>query len=108
MLVYLRDGSAWKTVHAATLRCRSNSLSYSVITEGRISSLVVCWLAVLLDAASWVRSSSGENVSGGEDFPFGVNIGSDAIPHKESVNRGLVCAHVHSISRTQKILTFMS
>ena len=38
-------------------------------------------------------------------------MGSDSIPSKlldESVNRGLVCAHMHSISRTQKILTFMS
>ena len=26
----------------------------------------------------------------------------------ESINRGLVCAHMHSIARTQKILTFMS
>ena len=26
----------------------------------------------------------------------------------ESKNRGLVCAHTHSIPRTQKILTFMS
>ena len=26
----------------------------------------------------------------------------------ESINRGLVCGHVHSIARTQKILTFMS
>ena len=25
-----------------------------------------------------------------------------------SINRGLVCAHVHSITWTQKILTFMS
>ena len=26
----------------------------------------------------------------------------------ESIDRGLVCAHMHSIARTQKILTFMS
>ena len=26
----------------------------------------------------------------------------------ESINRGLVCAHMHSIARTQKMLTFMS
>ena len=26
----------------------------------------------------------------------------------ESINRGLVCAHMHSIARTPKILTFMS
>ena len=39
-------------------------------------------------------------------------MGSDSIPPKilsdESINRGLVCAHMHSIARTQKILTFMS
>ena len=39
-------------------------------------------------------------------------MGSDFIPHEtlsdESVNRGLVCAHMHSIVRTEKILTFMS
>ena len=26
----------------------------------------------------------------------------------ESINRGLVCAHMHFIARAQKILTFMS
>ena len=26
----------------------------------------------------------------------------------ESISRGLVCVHMHSIARTQKILTFMS
>ena len=39
-------------------------------------------------------------------------MGSDSIPPKtlldESINRGLVCAHMHFIARTQKILTFMS
>ena len=39
-------------------------------------------------------------------------MGSNSIPQKtlsdESINRGLVCAHMHSIARTQKILTFMS
>ena len=38
---------------------------------------------------------------------------SNSIPPKkthsdESINRGLVCAHMHFIARTQKILTFMS
>ena len=50
--------------------------------------------------------------SGRGDFPLGVNLGSNSIPKKtlsdESVNRGLVCAHMHFIARTQKILTFMS
>ena len=39
-------------------------------------------------------------------------MGSNSIPQKtlsdESMNRGLVCAHMHFIARTQKILTFMS
>ena len=46
------------------------------------------------------------------DFSLGVNMGSNSIPPKtpsdESINRGLVCAHMLSIARTQKILTFMS
>ena len=46
-------------------------------------------------------------------------MGSDSIPSKKqnktkkklsdvSTNRGLVCAYMHSNTRTQKILTFMS
>ena len=39
-------------------------------------------------------------------------MGLNSIPPKtlsdESVNRGLACAHMHFIARTQKILTFMS
>ena len=50
--------------------------------------------------------------SGRGDFSLGVNTGSNSIPQKtlsdESINRGLVCAHMHFIARTQKILTFMS
>ena len=46
------------------------------------------------------------------DFSLGVNMGSNSVPQKtlsdESINRGLVCAHMHIIPRTQKILTFMS
>ena len=46
------------------------------------------------------------------DFSLGVNMGSNSIPPKtlsdESINRGLVCAHMHFIARTEKILTFMS
>ena len=50
--------------------------------------------------------------SGRGDFSLGVNMCSNSIPPKtlsdESINRGLVCAHMHFIARTQKILTFMS
>ena len=39
-------------------------------------------------------------------------MGSDSIPRKtisdEGINRGLVFAHIHSLARTQKILTFVS
>ena len=39
-------------------------------------------------------------------------MGSDSIPPKalsdERRNRGLACAHMHSITQTQEILTFMS
>ena len=39
-------------------------------------------------------------------------MGSNSIPlntlSDESINRGLVCEHMHFITRTQKILTFMS
>ena len=45
-------------------------------------------------------------------FPLELHMGSNSIPQKtlshESINRGLVCAHMHFIARTQKILTFMS
>ena len=53
-----------------------------------------------------------ETFSGRGDFSLGDNMGSNSIPQKtlsdESINRGLVCAHMHFIARTQKILTFMS
>ena len=64
-----------------------------------------------LSTVSRVRSSSGD-IFGRGDFSLGVNMGSNSIPPKtpsdESINRGLVCAHMHFIARTQKILTFMS
>ena len=51
-------------------------------------------------------------ISGRGDFSLGVNMGSNSIPPKtlsdESINRGLVCTHMHFIAWTQKILTFMS
>ena len=46
------------------------------------------------------------------DFSLGANMGSDSIRPKPlpdvSRNRGLVCAHMHSIARTQKIRAIMS
>ena len=64
-----------------------------------------------LSTVSRVPSSSGD-IFGRGDFSLGVNMGSNSIPPKtpsdESINRGLVCAYMHFIPRTQKILTFMS
>ena len=66
--------------------CISNLLSHPV-TEYRhqagagIAQLVV-GPDVLLDAVSWVRSSSEEIFSGRGDFSIGVNMGSDSIPPK--------------------------
>ena len=78
--------------------------------EAGIAQLVVLVLAV--------HSVAGSTLLWGHlpvegDFSLGVNMGSNSIPPKtlsdESINRGLVCAHMHDfIARTQKILTFMS
>ena len=66
-------------------------------TGARFKSVVVvvCWLlgagialwlcvglAVLLDAVSWVRSSSEIFFSGRGDLSLGVNMGSDCTPPK--------------------------
>ena len=44
--------------------------------------------------------------SGRGDFSLGVNMGSNSIPPKtpsdESINRGLVCAHMHFIARFKR------
>ena len=74
-----------------------------------IAQLVVLGLAVHSVAGSILLWGT---FSGTGDFSLGVNMGSNSIPPKtlldESINRGLVCAHMHFIARTQKILTFMS
>ena len=41
------------------------------------------------------------------DFSLGVSMGSKT-PLDDSINQGLVFAHLHSIAQTQKILMFMS
>ena len=38
---------------------------------------------------------------------MGSNSSPPKTPSDESINRGLVCAHMHFIARTQKILTFI-
>ena len=79
-----------------------------VVSGGRNSSVGSAWARCLqrrgFDPPLGTFSGRG-------DFSLGVNMGSSSIPPKtfsdESINRGLVCAHMHFIARTQKILTFM-
>ena len=51
-------------------------LNSSLVVNGNVG------IAVLFNAASWVRSSSGDNFSSRGGFPLGVNMGSDSIPLK--------------------------
>ena len=93
----------FKVVTTATRKLRANYCS-----GGRHSSV----------GSAWARCPQRRGFdpplgtfSGREDFSLGVNMSSNSIPQKlsdESINRGLVCAHMHFIARTQKILTFMS
>ena len=86
----------------------ASSRSYTVL-RGRNSSV----------GSAWARCPQRHGFdpplgtfSGRGDFSLEVSMGSNSIPPKtlsdESINRGLVCAHMHFIARTQKILTFMS
>ena len=62
-------------------------------------------------AASWVRSSSVENYSSRGNFPLKSRWRLTQFPKTlldESINPGLVCAHIHSTAQAQKIPTFMS
>ena len=76
---------------------------------GRNSSLVVFRLAVHSVAGSILHWGNFP-VQG--IFPLELTWVQTPFPQKtlsdESINRGLVCAHMHFIARTQKILTFMS
>ena len=67
-------------------------------------------LADLRDSASRVRPSSESPAEG--IFPLEFTWVLSPFPKKnlldERTNHGLVCTHMHSIARTQKILTFMS
>ena len=76
---------------------------------GRIAQSVVCWAhfpvwcCVASSALLWASSRG--------DYSLGVNMGSNSIPKKlmdENINRGLICAHMHSIAQTEKILPFKS
>ena len=76
---------------------------------GRNSSLVVFGLAVhsIADSILLWGNFPVEGI-----FPLELTWVQTPCPQKtlsdESINLGLVCAHVHFIARTQKILTFMS
>ena len=78
---------------------------YEIITR-------IGWLGVYiieLVAASRVRPPFQPPVEG--PFPLKLTwvlTSSRKTLLDESINRGLVCAHMHPIVRTQKILTFMS
>ena len=80
-----------------------------MIRGAGIAQLVVLGLAVHSVAGSILLWG---DIFGRGDFSLEVNMGSNSIPPKtpsdESINRGLVCAYMHFIARTQKILTFMS
>ena len=60
---------------------RGRSVLYQWFGAG-IAHWLCVGFAVLLDAALWVCSFSGENFSGTGDFSLGVNIGYDSIPRK--------------------------
>ena len=95
--------------------CQSILLSVSFAA---VSLSVILWL---FESCVWGRNRSAGSVfgslscvvwaSGRGDFFPGVNMVSDSIPPKtlsdESINQGLVCAHMHSSTQTQKILTFI-
>ena len=97
--------STSSSLYPSFLCCLCGKLGIGAV----IAQSVVCWVPVLRDAASRVRppvevfppsSSPLELTWVLAPFP---KIISDEI-----INRGLVCAHMHSIARTQKILTCVS
>ena len=75
------------------------------ITGPGTAQSVVCWAC----CPAWcsIMGSILLWTSGKGCFSFGVNMGSPKSPSDESINRGLVCAHMHSIAWT-RTLTFMS
>ena len=80
--------------------------------RGRNSSVgsVLCSLSFVMQRRGF-HPPLRRIFSGCGDISLGVNMSSDSIPQKifrARVQTGLVCAHMHSIAWTQKILTFMS
>ena len=106
-------GLIYKTFLATVLFkfCPNLFKSWRLLTvEGaRIAQLVVLGLAVHSVAGS-ILLWGHFPVEG--IFPLELTWVQTPFPPKtlsdESINRGLVCAHMHFIARTQKILTFMS
>ena len=80
-----------------------------MVSKGRNSSLVVFGLPVHSVEGSILLWG---NFPAEGIFPLELTWVQTPFPPKtlsdESINRGLVCAHMHFIARTQKILTFMS
>ena len=66
-----------------------------------IAQLEVCWAHY----PAWC-SSRGSNLLWTSQHSFRLH--SPKTLSDENINQGLVCAHMHSIPQTQKILTFMS
>ena len=74
------------------------------------SNLIYCpgaGIAQLVVLGLAVHSVAGSILLWGH-FPVEGIFPLELTPSDESINRGLVCAHMHFIARTQKILTFMS
>ena len=81
------QGEHWQVSHYSinvqvTGTTRPPKAGFHPFTEAGIAPWWCVGLTVLLDAASWVRSSSEENCSRRGDFPLGANMGSDSIPPK--------------------------
>ena len=108
---FLQNGWWWR--YLWLINAFNTSIGIRNVLEickgGQNSLLVVFGLAVHSVAGSillWGKFSGRGN------FSLGVNMSSNSISPKtlsdESINRGLVCAHMHFIAQTQKIRTFMS
>ena len=127
-VVVVRDSQLWH--HYYVLCFPLETPSCDTTTSTMLSFLEYIWLQTVTArtpkggrnssvGSAWPRCPQRHGFDpplgtffGREDFSLGVNMGSNSIPPKtpsdESINRGLVCAYMHFIARTQKILTFMS
>ena len=95
-----RDSSAIKSdrVEVAFQNCRGAGIAQLVVLRLAVHSVagsILLWGNFLVEGI----------------FPLELTWVQTPVPQKlqdESINGGLVCAHMHFIARTQKILTFMS